>query len=43
MLAQPFAQRRPYLELVGKRRGEASRKELETEVKRQHQLMKKGA
>ena len=40
MLAWPFKQRKPYLELVGKRRGDAARKELEMEVMRQHRQAK---
>lgn len=40
VLTQPFGKRRPHLEMVGKRRGEAARTELEAEVKRQYQLMK---
>lgn len=40
VLAWPFKQRKPYLELVGKRRGDAARKELEMEVMRQHRQAK---
>ncbi len=43
ILAWPFEKRRPYLELVGKRRGEAAQRELEMEVKRQHRLIKAAA
>ncbi|MGR6075466.1 DUF7696 family protein [Achromobacter sp. CSND-B12] len=43
ILAWPFEKRRPYLEMVGKRRGEAAQKELEMEVKRQYQLAKAAA
>lgn len=43
ILAWPFEKRRPYLELVGKRRGEAAQRELEMEVKRQHRLTKAAA
>jgi len=43
VLAQPFARRRPYLELVGSRRGDAAKEELEMEVKRQHHLTKRAA
>jgi len=35
--------RRPYLDLVGKRRGEAAMKELEAEIRRQHRLAREAA
>lgn len=43
VLAWPFEKRKPYLALVGKRRGEAARMELEQEVIRQHRLAKAAA
>lgn len=43
VLAWPFKQRRPYLDLVGKRRGEAAMKELEAEIRRQHRLAREAA
>jgi len=39
VLRLPFDRRRPWLERIGKRRGEAGRKYLEEEVIRQHRLM----
>ncbi|MFY3577146.1 DUF7696 family protein [Achromobacter xylosoxidans] len=43
ILAWPFEKRRPYLELVGKRRGAEAREELEMEVKKQYRLNKRAA
>lgn len=43
ILAWPFEKRRPYLDLVGKRRGEDAQKELEMEVKRQYRMAKAAA
>ncbi|MFY1837533.1 DUF7696 family protein [Achromobacter xylosoxidans] len=43
ILAWPFEKRRPYLDLVGKRRGAAAREELEMEVRRQYRLGKRAA
>lgn len=43
VLKWPFAKRKPYLELVGKRRGEKARMELETEIIRQQHRMAKAA
>jgi len=40
VLRLPFDQRRPWLESIGKRRGEAGRKYLEDEVIRQHRFMR---
>lgn len=43
VLRWPLSNRRAYLELVGKRRGETARKELEMEVTRQHRLARSAA
>lgn len=43
VLAWPFAKRKPYLALVGKRRGEAAQMELQKEVIRQHRMAKEVA
>lgn len=43
VLAQRFDKRKPYLALVGKRRGEAAQMELQREVIRQHRLAKAAA
>lgn len=43
VLAWPFEKRKPYLALVGKRRGEAAQMELQREVIRQHRLAKAAA
>jgi len=43
VLAWPFQKRRPYLDLVEKRRGEAARQELEMEVRKQHQISRRAA
>lgn len=40
VLGMPFHERKPYLELVGKRRGQAAQAELEAETKRQHKTRK---
>jgi len=42
-LQWPFEKRKPYLELVGKKRGEQARMELEKEIIRQHRLEKAAA
>lgn len=42
-MAMPFSERKPLLELVGKRRGEAAKRSLELEIRRQHQLAKVAA
>jgi len=42
VLRLPFAKRRPWLQSIGKRRGEAGRKYLEDEVIRQYRFMKQG-
>lgn len=43
VLQWPFEKRKPYLELVGKRRGEQARMELEKEIIRQYRLAKAAA
>lgn len=43
VLKQPFEKRKPYLKLVGKKRGEQARMELEAEIIRQHRLAKVAA
>lgn len=43
VLKWPFEKRKPYLELVGKKRGEKARMEIETEIIRQHRLAKAAA
>ena len=43
VLKQPFEKRKPYLALVGKRRGEAAKMDLQREVIRQHRLAKVAA
>lgn len=43
VLSLPFAERRPYLELVGKRRGQAARDALEADMIRQHKTRRKAA
>lgn len=43
VLAQRFERRRPYLTLVGKRRGHAAQSELEAEVRRQYRMAKEAA
>lgn len=43
VLSLPFADRKPYLEGIGRRRGEAAKAALENEVRRQHQLRKEAA
>jgi len=43
VLKWPFEKRKPYLELVGKRRGEQARMELEAEIIRQHRMAKVAA
>ena len=43
VLKWPFEKRKPYLELVGKRRGERARMALEKEIIRQYQLAKAAA
>lgn len=43
VLSWEFEQRRPYLDLVGKRRGEAAKKALEAEIRRQHRLAREAA
>lgn len=43
VLKWPFEKRKPYLELVGKKRGEQARMELEAEIIRQHRLAKVAA
>lgn len=43
VLKWPFEKRKPYLESVGKRRGEKARMELEAEIIRQHRLAKAAA
>lgn len=40
VLSWEFSKRRPYLDLVEKKRGVAARKELELEIRRQHNLAK---
>ncbi|WP_459178429.1 DUF7696 family protein [Achromobacter insolitus] len=43
MLTLPFERRKPYLDLVGKRRGAEARQDLEQEIKRQFDLRRKAA
>ncbi|GEM_PF-6843324 len=43
VLAMPFSERKPFLELVGKRRGEVAKRSLELEIRRQHQMAKVAA
>ena len=43
ILSLPFAERKPFLELVGKRRGAMARTALELEIRRQHRLAKVAA
>lgn len=43
VLKWPFDQRKPYLELVGKKRGEQARMELEQEIIRQYRMSKAAA
>ncbi len=43
VLTLPFDRRKPYLDLVGKRRGADARQDLEQEVKRQFALRRKAA
>lgn len=43
VLSWEFERRRPYLDLVGKRRGAEALKELEVEIRRQHRLAKAAA
>lgn len=40
VLAMPRHQRKPWLDAIGKRRGQEAQKYLEDEVIRQHRLMK---
>lgn len=40
VLAWPFEKRKPYLALVGKKRGEKAQMELQAEIIRQHRLAK---
>lgn len=40
VLKWPFAKRKPYLEMVGKRRGEKAQMELQAEIIKQHRLAK---
>ncbi|WP_455768472.1 DUF7696 family protein [Achromobacter xylosoxidans] len=43
MLTLPFDRRKPYLDVVGKRRGVVARQDLEQEIKRQFALRRKAA
>ncbi|MCQ9618371.1 hypothetical protein L1889_18195 [Paenalcaligenes niemegkensis] len=43
VLSMPFNARKPFLELVGKRRGDAAKTALELEVRRQYRLSKEAA
>lgn len=43
VLDWPFEKRKPFLQMVGKRRGIAAQKELEREIMRQHKLRRQAA
>ncbi len=43
VLSMPYAQRKPWLDSIGKRRGLAAQQYLEAEVRRQHQLKREAA
>jgi hypothetical protein len=43
VLSMPYAQRKPWLDAIGKKRGPEAQKYLEAEVKRQFRLKKEAA
>ena len=43
VLSMPYAQRKPWLDAIGRRRGPEAQKYLEAEVKRQFRLKKEAA
>ncbi|MCX5592514.1 DUF7696 family protein [Alcaligenes endophyticus] len=43
VLNLPFADRKPYLEGIGRRRGEVAKAALESEVRKQYKLRKEAA
>lgn len=43
VLSLPFSERKPYLEGIGRKRGEVAKAALESEVRRQYKLSKETA